>query len=168
MLIALCCEKKTTSFETCLKKTIGLTFLVTTRVLKRNKDFSVFSNETLRVRIEIKGYQNTHEHKGYRYNFQTTKSLNRYSSLPNVLYHGEKQRKVLYEQSNMLNQFFHFVFSPKINFSKIDFHTPVNTNFGIRKPKNTKYNSVISSPKTSRPKWNTRASTDILVEILRI
>ena len=65
--------------------------------------------------------------------FKHLKSLNKSACLLKVLINDTKQSSLRCEQVNMLNQFFHSVFSPKTNFSLKDFKEkkPSLTNFNI-------------------------------------
>ena len=67
--------------------------------------------------------------------FKHLKSPNKSACLPKVLMNDTKQSSLRREQVNMLNQFFHSVFSPKTNFSLKDFkeQKPSLTNFDISK-----------------------------------
>ena len=65
--------------------------------------------------------------------FKHLKSLNKSACLPKVLLNDTKQSSLRCEQVNMLNQFFHSLFSPKTNFKLKDFKVqkPSLTNFDI-------------------------------------
>ena len=67
--------------------------------------------------------------------FKHLKRLNRSACLPKVLMNDTKQSSLRCEQVNMLNEFFHSVFSPKTNFSLKDFKVQKFslTNFDISK-----------------------------------
>ena len=67
--------------------------------------------------------------------FKHLKSLNKSACLPKFLMNDTKQSSLRCEQVNLLNQFFHSVFSPKTNFSLKDFklQKPSLTNFDISK-----------------------------------
>ena len=67
--------------------------------------------------------------------FKHLKSLNKSACLPKVLMNDTKQSSLRCENVNMLNQFFHSVFSLKTNFSLKDFKVqkPSLTNFDISK-----------------------------------
>ena len=67
--------------------------------------------------------------------FKHLKSLNKSACLPKVLMNDTKQSSLRCELVNMLNHFFHSVFSSKTNFSLKDFKVkkPSFTNFDISK-----------------------------------
>ena len=67
--------------------------------------------------------------------FKHLRSLYKSACLPKVLLNDTKQSSLRCEQVNMLNHFFHSVFSPKFNFSLKDFKVqkPSLTNFDISK-----------------------------------
>ena len=67
--------------------------------------------------------------------FKHLKSLNKSACLSKVLMNDTKQSSLRCEQVNMLNQFFHSVFSPKTNFSLKDFKVQKSslTTFDISK-----------------------------------
>ena len=67
--------------------------------------------------------------------FKHLRSLNKSACLPKVLMNDTKQSSLRCEQVNMLNHFFHSMFSPKTKFSLKDFKVqkPSLTNFDISK-----------------------------------
>ena len=85
--------------------------------------------------------------------FEHLKSLNKSACLPKVLMNDTKQSSLRCEQVNLLNQFFHSVFSPKTNFSLKDFKVqkPSLTNFDISKNTIRKIMDDIDATKSRGP-----------------
>ena len=86
--------------------------------------------------------------------FKHLKSLNKSACVPKVLMNDTKQSSLRCEQVNMLNQFFHSVFSPKTNFSLKDFKVqkPSLTSFDISKNTNRNIVDHIDATKSRGPK----------------
>ena len=87
--------------------------------------------------------------------FKHNKSLNKFSSLPKLMARGNLKFSDIIRRANLVDEFFHSVFSSKSNFSIEDCRTknPKMTNFCISKKQTSEFLS--SSDISKWPRWYT-------------